>query len=44
MDEEPIRLAAHPRPDLLVGNVGHAVVMHDPVEGGQLNPRFPLLL
>ena len=44
MDEEPIRLTAYPRPDLLVGDVGHAVVVHDPIQGGQLDPRIPLLL
>lgn len=44
VDEEAIRLAMHAGADLLVGDVGHAVEVHDPVEGGELDAGGPLRL
>ena len=42
VDEDMARLARHPRGDVVVDEIGHAVGVDEAITGGQIVPRLPL--
>ena len=43
IDEEMLLRPRHPRGDVGVDHVGHAVMRDEPVAGGEIDPRLPFL-